>query len=253
MNMKAAFVREGCRANIRGSNVLRHIRQFIDEAGNFTQCGEIRHAGDSHFYLQRRNDRREVAISHAFTVAVDGSLNLTGTGFDGGESVCDAESAVIVGMDADRAFEIGDHGRGDAVNFAGKSSAVCVAENEQVGSGIPRGAQCFQGILGVVLVAVEKMFGVVEDFAAVFFEMGHRVGDHGEVLLGSDIENLCDMQEPCLADDCDDRRLSLKKHAHLGIRLNSNAAATGATESCNAGIFPGELRRFGKKSGIARV
>ena len=109
MNMEAAFVREGCRADIRGPDVLRHIRQLIDETGNFAQCGEIGHAGDSHFYLQSRNNRREVAIPHAFAVAVDGSLNLTGSGFDGSEGVCDPESAVIVGMYADRAFEIGNH------------------------------------------------------------------------------------------------------------------------------------------------
>ena len=109
MNMQAAFVREGRRADIRGPDVLWHICQLVDETGNFAQCGEIRHAGDSHFDLQRRNDRGEVAISHAFAVAVDGSLNLTGSGFDGSEGVCDAEPTVIVGMDADRAFEIGDH------------------------------------------------------------------------------------------------------------------------------------------------
>ena len=109
MDMEPAFVREGRRANIRGPDVLRHIRQLIDEAGNLAKCGEIRHAGDSHFYLQRRNDRREVAISHAFAVAVDGSLNLTGSGFYGSEGVCDAEPAVIVGMYADWAFEISDH------------------------------------------------------------------------------------------------------------------------------------------------
>ena len=139
------------------------------------------------------------------------------------------------------------------MNFARQSSAVCVAEHKQVGSGIPRGTECFQGILGVVLVAVEKMFGVVEDFAVVFFKMGHRIGDHRQVLLGSDIENLCDMQQPCLADDCDDRRLRLQKHAHLGIGLNRNAAATGATESGNACVFPSELSRLSKKGRIARI
>ena len=139
------------------------------------------------------------------------------------------------------------------MNFAGQSSTVCIAENEQVGSGIPRGAECFQRIFGIVLVAVEKMFGVVEDFAAVFFKMGHRIGDHGKVLLGSDIENLCDMQQPCLADDCDDRRLRLQKHTHLGIVLNRNAPATGATESSNACIFPSELGRLGKKGCVTRI
>ena len=139
------------------------------------------------------------------------------------------------------------------MNFAGQGSAICVAENEQIGTGIPRGAECLQGILGIVLVAVEKMFGVVEDFATVFFKMCHRVGDHGEVFLRSYIENLCDMQQPCLADDCDYRRLGLEEHAHLGIGLNRNAAATGATESGNAGVFPSELGRLGKKGCIARI
>ena len=61
------------------------------------------------------------------------------------------------------------------------------------------------------------------------------------------------MEEPSFANDRDNRRLSLEEHAHLGIGLHGDASSAGASEGCDASVFPRELRRLGEKCRISRV
>ena len=112
---------------------------------------------------------------------------MAGSGLDRGEGVCYAKTAIIVRVDADWAFELSYDCGCDVPDFSWKSSAVCVAEHEEIGPGIPRGAQGLQGVFRIILEAVEEMFGIVEHLAAMLFEVRHRVGDHGKIFLGRDI------------------------------------------------------------------
>ena len=97
------------------------------------------------------------------------------------------------------------------------------------------------------------MLGVVENLAAVFFQEGHRIGDHGEVFIGRHIQDLRDMEQPGLADNRHHRRPRLEKHAHLRIGLGRDSSAARAAEGGDLRVFPLQLRRLRKKRRIARI
>ena len=113
---------------------------------------------------------------------------------------------------------------------ARQRSAVGVAERHDVGArslgGLPGGER----VLAVVLVAVERVFGVVDDEPAVVLQMSDRVSDHREVLLGRRLQNLPDVQQPRLAEDGDDRRLGLDEQPDLIVLLHADVLAARRAE-----------------------
>ena len=124
----------------------------------------------------------------------------TAPGFDGRQRVGDADAGIVVRVDADGAFHLLHHFAGDAAHFARHRTAVRVAQHHDVGPGILRGLERGQRVPRVILVPVEEMFGVVNDFLAVLLEEADRVTDHRQVFLGRRADHFAHVQRPRLAD-----------------------------------------------------
>ena len=240
-------------ADIRRPDILRDIRQFIHEPRNLAELCEIWHAGETHFDLKCGDDGREVAIPYPLAVAVHRALHLAGSGSHGSEGVGDPQPTIIVSMDADRAFQFRHNLGGDAGDFLRKRTPIRVAEHQHIGPGVAGGTQRVERVFGVVLVAVEKMLGVIENLAAVLFKERHRVGDHREVFIRRHIQNLRDMEQPGLADDRHDRRLRIEKQFHLRIRFDRHTTSARAAEGGDLRIFPFQFRRLAEKRRVAWV
>ena len=253
VHMQSTFVREGSEADVGRTDVMRHVGELVHEVGEFAQAGEIEAEVDAHLDLQGGHDGDEVAVSDAFAVAVDRALHLAGTGAHGGQRIRHADAAVIVRVDAHGLAEIGDDLAGDVLDELGQSAAVCLAKDDEIGTGICGGLDGFERVFGVFFEAVEEVLGVVEHLAAVLLQVGDRISDHGEVFLESDLEDLGDVERPGLADDGDDGRLRIEEHFDLGIVLDLHFAATGHAKGGDLGVFPGALGGFLKEGRVFRV
>jgi hypothetical protein len=74
------------------------------------------------------------------------------------------------------------------------------------------------------------MLGVVEDLAAGSHDVGHRVADHGEILLAGDTEHLGHMKSRGLAHDHDDGRGGGEQGLHAGVIGRNHAPPPGHAE-----------------------
>ena len=179
--------------------------------------------------MQTRDESREIAVARALAVAVDRALHLHRSGAHGGEGVGDAETAVVVRMDAERGGgEVVCGGAKDRSDLVRQTAAVGVAEHDQIGTAVAGGGQGGKRVVGIVLVTVEKMLGVVDHLAAMTLEMAHGVGDHGAVFRRIDAEHLGDVQTPAFAEDRHDRSHCRQQQRDLRIvgRREIGAART---------------------------
>ncbi|MNZ65006.1 hypothetical protein D3C78_831870 [compost metagenome] len=160
--MNATFVSEGCIAHICLTNRHMHICDFAYVTGCSRQTGELvlRQHVIVKLDLQVRNDRAEVGIAAAFSIAVNGALYLTGAGLNGCQGVCYGQLAVIMRMNTDRSTKLVINSRHDFMNFSGHRAAVRIAEHEPVRSSLLGFFQYGQSIFRVVLVAVEEMLSI---------------------------------------------------------------------------------------------
>ena len=141
--------------------------------------------------------RNQVGIAAAFAETVDGSLNVHRAGIDGGQGIGHGQVAVVMGVDAHGHAEGGKCGErrpGDLGDFLGHSAAVGVAKHDQPCAGLGGRVDCFQRIIGIGLVAVEKMFGIEKHLAPGGFQIGDAVGDHAQVLVERCADDLGGME-----------------------------------------------------------
>ena len=253
MHMEPALVRESRRAHIRRADVVRHIRQFVHEMREVAQPGEIEPEVEAHLELEIRHDRREVAVAHALAVAIDRPLHLHRAGTHRGKRIGHAHAAVIVRVDAHGLTEFGDDLARHPFDKIRQVSAIRFAKHDQVRTGIARRFHRAQRVVRIFLVAVEKMFGVVEHLAPVLFQMRHGVRDHREIFLERDVENLGHMQRPRLADDGHGGRLRIEEHLHLRVVLHAHLAAPGHAKGGDLRVLPSAFRRLLKERRVLRV
>ena len=156
-------------------------------------------------------------------------------------------------MDSNGTFESTHDLPRDSPDLVRHCAAVRVAEDEKVGTCGIRGGQRAERILRVFFVTVEKMFGVVKNLPAIFFQKSHGVRDHSEILLCGNSEDLGDVEQPGLSNNRDDWGARLEERAHLRVGFHGDPAAAGAAECGNFGVFPRKLCRFSKKCDVAGV
>ncbi len=137
-------------------------------------------------------------------------MDLRGTGFHSDDGVGDAELAVVVGVDAEGG--VGDallHHLADLHDFGGQRAAVGIAEHEAGCPAFRRGHERGERVLGRVLVAIEKVLGIIDDLAAVLHQMGDRVADHRPVFLHRGAQDFGDLHLPAFSENGHHRRLRL--------------------------------------------
>ena len=232
---------------------MRDVREFIDEICQLAQPGEVEPERDAHLELEIRHHGREVAVPNALAVSVDGALHLHRAGVHGGERIGHADAAVVVRVDADGLAERGDDIAGRALDELGQTPAIRLAEHDEIGTRVVRRLHGFQRIRRIFPVAVEKVLGVIEHLAALRLEVTHGVGDHREVFLERDLEDLGDMQRPRLADDRHRGRLRIEEHLHLRIVFDPHLAAARHAECGDLRVLPSALRRLLEECGVLRI
>ena len=253
VHVQPALVGEGGHADVWGADVMLHVGQFIHEVGEVAQLGQVDAEIDAHLDLQVGHHGDEITIPHAFAVAVDGALHLVGTGAHGGQGIGDADAAIIVGVDAHGLAQEGDDLASDFFDKLRQGTAIGFAQHNQISTGIAGGLDGLERVLGIFAEAVEKVLGIVQHLATVLLQVGNGVGDHREVFLQGDLEDLGDVQGPGLAHDGDGRRLRIEQHLHLGVFFDLHLATAGHAEGGDFGRFPGPFGGLLEEGGVLGV
>jgi hypothetical protein len=144
----------------------------------------------------------------------------------------------------------GSDGADGGGDFGGESASVGIAEDEVVGACFGCGFESAEGVIGIGGVAIEEVFGIVDNFASLFFEEGDGVGDHAKVFDGGGAKDFFDVQEPAFAEDGYDGSFRLNKEADLGIDGGVGVGSAGGAEGGEFGGAPVEFSGLGKEVSI---
>src|SRR6478609_3190837 len=106
-------------------------------------------------------------------------------------------------VDTDYSTEALHDVRREFGNPVRQCAAVGVAQHEYVGSGVLRGFKRAQSEVLIGRVAIEKVFGVIDDLAAVLFQVTDSARDYVEVFFFADVETIFRVKVPALAEDGD--------------------------------------------------
>ena len=235
MDVHAALVGEGARADERLAGAIAHVRRFVDkprELSGVRPAVAAEHRVARKLQGQVRHHRDQISIATAFANPVDRALHLHRTGGDGGERVGHGKVAIVVAVDRQRTFAASSFERrsrfaentGDLV---GQGAAVGVAADDPRGSRPGGGHNRLRRVVGIQLPAIEEVLRVVKHLAAGLGEVAHRVGDHGEVFLARDAQHLADVKGRRLAHDRHHRRAGVEQGLHAGIGGGRHATAPG--------------------------
>ncbi len=136
-----------------------------------------------------------------------------------------------------RSTPVADGGLDDLAHPGRQHAAVGVAQHDDLGAGVGGGPDDLEGVLGVGPVAVEEVLTVDEHPASVGDEMGHRIGDHGEVLLQRGVQGAEDVLVVALGDDADHLGAGVQQRLHLRILGSLGAYLAGGPEGDQLGVL----------------
>src|SRR5207248_9538664 len=87
-----------------------------------------------------------------------------------------------------------------------------------------------KGEIAIVDIAVEEVFGVIDNFTAVLLEIADGFGDDVEVFLLGDTEGAADVQVPAFAEDGDDGRGGVDELADVAVLVHRVFGEAGGSE-----------------------
>ena len=111
-----------------------------------------------------------------------------------------------------------------------QGSSVSIAEHQSLGPALNRLIQGRQGILLIVLEAVEKVLGVVDHLVDPAFKILEGVLNDFKVLVKGNFQGVGDVHIPALAEDGNDRCLRLKHGLDVGILVDAVVDPAGGAE-----------------------
>ena len=256
VHVRAALMGEGRGADPRTTRIGGEVGDAINEARKTSEALE-RGRGDAlpaELQLGARDDCGEVAITGALADAVDGALDMRSARFKRSEGVGETEAGVIVRMDTDgRLLERSDRGAGGRSDFSGQGATVGVAKDDAVGTTGDGGEHGGDGVGRIFLPAIDRVFAIVDDFAAMGLQESDRIADHLEVLLRGTAEDFADVEGGGLAVDGDDRGIDLEEAADLGVFRGTHALAAGRPEGRQLGMLELDLLGAGEELDVAGI
>ena len=227
---------------------VRDVRERL-QSGRRNSCLEPLREG--RLQQQRRDDRGQVGIAAALADAVQRALDLARAGAHCGERVGNRLAGIVVGMDADPlAREARDHGAHDPLHLVGQRAAVRVAKHDPASAGVKRDLDAGERVVGIGLVAVEKVLAVEHRLPTGGGRRGDRLGDRIQVLLVGAAERQPHMEVPGLADEADRVGIGLEEVLQAGV-VGDRAA--GALHHAEGGEFCAARPLPFKERGVGRI
>ena len=136
-----------------------------------------------------------------------------------------------MGVDAERhAGQCFGDDRQSGADLRRQRASVGVTQNDPLGTRLGGGPQAVERITGVEAKAVEEVLGVEQHALAGAQQKRHRVGDHRQVLLARDADDLLDMQHRRLTHERAGRREHLGQDPQALVGLGGDVPAAGHAE-----------------------
>ena len=143
--------------------------------------------------MQRGDQRNEIQVAAALAVPVDGPLHMDAPGAHGRECVRHRERAVVVGVNAKRGVELRTHVADSLPDHIGQLAPVGIAQHDTVRPGFGRRGERRHGVARVQAIAVEKVFGIVDNLSTFTLQITHRVADHAQIFFQRRTQHLGDV------------------------------------------------------------
>ena len=239
-DVHAALMGERVAPDVGLVGVRADVEDLVDEVRGLGQPREllVGEAAQAELQLQVGDDRDEVRVAGPLAAAVDRPLHLPGADLDRRQRVGDRALGVVVAVDpephavADRGQRVARRRR----HLRGQRRAVRVAQRHGLGARLGGGTNTAQRVLRLGAVAVEEVLGVVDDALVLRAQERDRLGDHAQVLLAVDLDDLLEMQRPGLADERADRRHGIREQPQRLVARGGHAAPARHPEGCDLGL-----------------
>ena len=141
----------------------------------------------------------------------------------------------------------------DGRDLARQRSAVGVAQRDDVGAGVFGGAERGRGVFRVLLEAVERVLGVIDDEPAVLLEKAHGVGNHVQVLVRRRLQHLADVQQRGFPEDRHYRGAGVDQELHLVVRGGRRVFPARRSERRQPRVPERAVLRFGEELDVLRI
>ena len=125
----------------------------------------------------------------------------------------------------------------DLLHLYRHTAAVGIAQHDEHRSAFLGGFQGVEGILGVVLIAVEIVLRVVEDFPARGVQKGDGILNHAQIFVEGGPEDVGDVEVPAFSEQRDHLRLRAQKRIEDRIVFRFVPGPAGAAECGYLGFF----------------
>ena len=185
VDVDASLVGERALADIRLAVVVIDVGDLAEEAGEVHQLHEIvaTYRLITHLQFQVGQDGAQVGVAAALAIAVKRSLHLHRAPLHGHEGIGHAHASIVVRVDAKGQRNPLGNLFDDLAHLASQGTAISIAEHQNPRSTAFGGQQGLDRVIGVGLIAVEKVLGVVDHLAAVRDQIGDRVLDQLQIFF----------------------------------------------------------------------
>ena len=241
--------------HIRGVHIARQIHDLVDIAAQLAQVRKLssRNKIAIHLELQISGNRREVRISATFAVTVHHALHHRAARLHGIKRIRDRKPAVVVHMNSKRCGNALLNIRKNFFDFPRHRSAVRIAKHDTIGFALFCSAERFDGVFRVCLVAIEEMFGIVNDFFGMFLEECYRRFNHVEIFCERRANHVRHVQVPTLTKNRLDRSARLHERLQQRVVFRQNFRTASAAKRSNLCMLELNILDKLKKFLIGRI
>ena len=109
------------------------------------------------------------------------------------------------------------HRRADCSDLVGHRASVRITKNQTLRATFRSSLQRLHRVLMIILVTIEEVLGIINDFPASLTKIPHCIFDHGEIFFGCRLENLRDVKLPAFPKNSDYRSRRINEKLHLRV------------------------------------
>ena len=129
-----------------------------------------------------------------------------------------------------------------------KRPAIGIAQDDPVSSRRFRFFDSLEGVLRIILVAVEKMFGIKENLITMFFQIGDALKDHAQIFIQTGGQGIFHVQVPGFSEESHYLSFGFQQSLQNGIVFHFFVRIAGTAEGGDPG-----LRKVGALSLLKKI
>ena len=255
IDVSTTLMRKGGIPHVRGVHIARQVHNLIHITTQLTESCHLFSGKElrPHLKVKVGGDRRKICITATFTIAVHHTLHHQGAILNSIDAIAYGKASIIMNMDSDGRRNFLFYILYNFFEFPRHRAAIGITKNNAISTTLFGSAECFYCIFRICLVAIKKMFRIINHFFGMFLEVRHRRLDHVEVLFESRADDIGHMQVPALSENRLNGSTGLHERLQQRVVLGQNLRATSRTEGGNLCVFQLDFLDFLEKFLVGRI